>query len=52
MKTSNGFNCLNPVQLFQGDSLLLTTKYLGVSGNLLIDLAMKPTSAVEPANTG
>ena len=32
------------VKSFQGDSLLLTTKYLGVPGTLLTDLTMKPTT--------
>ena len=30
------------VQLFQGESLLLTSDSLGVPGTLLIDLTMKP----------
>ena len=38
------FKCLNPAQPFQKDSLLLTTKTLGVPSNLLIDLAMKLSS--------
>ena len=47
------FKYLNSVEPFQGDSLLLTSKPLRVSGTLLIDLAMKPTmkprSGFEPA---
>ena len=46
------FKCLNLVQPFQGDSLLLTSKSLGISGTLLIDLTMKPPSVFEPANHG
>ena len=34
------FTLLNPVQSFQGDSLLLTSESLGVPRTLLIDLAM------------
>ena len=41
----------NPVQSFQGDSLLLTAKFLGVPGKLLIDLAMKPPVGFEPVIT-
>ena len=52
MATSNEFKCLNPVQPFQGDRLLLTTRSFGFSGNLLIDLAMKAPNGFEPANTG
>ena len=44
------FKCLNPVQSFQGDTLVLATKSLGLSGTLLIDLTMKPTSGFELAN--
>ena len=44
------FKCLNSVQSFPGDSLLLTTKSPGVSGTLLIDLTMKPRSRFEPPN--
>ena len=40
------------MQLFQGDSLLLTTKSLGVPGTLLIDLTMKSPSGFERANSG
>ena len=46
------FKCVNPVQLLQGDSLLLTTKSLGIPGTLLIDLTMKPSSDLELANPG
>ena len=45
------FKCLNHVQPFQGESLLLTIKPLGVPGNLLIEPAMKPPSGFEPAKT-
>ena len=46
------FKCLNNVQPIQGDSLLLTTKSLGIPGTLLIDLTMKAPSDFEPANPG
>ena len=38
------FKYLNPVQSFQGDSLVVTTESLGAPGTLLIDLTMKPSS--------
>ena len=44
--------CLNPLLPFQGDSLLLTTKSLGVLGTLLIDLTMKQPSDFEPTKLG
>ena len=52
MTTWIEFKCLNPVQSFQGGSLLLTTTHLGVPGTLFIDLTMKPPSGVKPANPG
>ena len=42
----------NHVHPFQEDSLLLTTKFLGVPGTLLIDLTMKSLRGFEPVNTG
>ena len=42
---------LNPVQSFQGGSSLLTNKFLGLPGKLLIDLAMKPPGGFEPLIT-
>ena len=33
----NGFNCLKPTELLQGDSLLLTTQSPDVSGTHLIN---------------
>ena len=39
-----------PVRSFQEDSLLLTTKPVGVLGTLLIDLTMKPSRGFEQAN--
>ena len=44
------FKCLNPVEAFQRDSLLLTTKSLEAPGTLLIDLTFKPSSGFEQAN--
>ena len=53
METSSGLNS-NALTLYNHlkDSLLLTNKFLRVSSNLLIDLAMKPRSGFEPVNTG
>ena len=50
--TTFNFQCLNPAQSFQGDSLLLTTKSLAVSGTLMTDLTIKPPSGFELANPG
>ena len=36
------FKSLNPVQSFQGESLLITIESLEFYGTLLIDLIMKP----------
>ena len=46
------FKYLNPVQSFQGDSLILCNKFLGIPGTLLIDLTMKSSSGFESANPG
>ena len=46
------FKPLNPVQSFQGDSLLLTTKSLGVPATLLINLNMKTPSGLKSVNPG
>ena len=46
------FNCLNPAESFQGDSLLLTTKSPGFPGTHLIDLAMKPLRDFKPGTPG
>ena len=44
------FKFLNPVQSFQGDSLLVTTEALGVPGTLWIDLTMKLFSGFKSVN--
>ena len=41
-----------PCRVNQGDSLLLTTRFLGIPGTFLIDLNIKPPSGFEPANPG
>ena len=46
------FKSLNPVQSFQGDSLVVTTESLGVPGTLLIDLTIKPPSGFKSVNPG
>ena len=46
------FKYLNPVQPFQRESLLLSTKPLGVPGTHLIDLTIKPPRGFEAANPG
>ena len=46
------FKLPNPVQSFQGDSLLLTTEFLGVAGALLINLTMKKPSGFKWVNPG
>ena len=46
------FKSLNPVQSFQGDSLLLTTESLGVLVTLLINLAMETRSGFKWVNPG
>ena len=46
------FKYLNPVQSFQGDSLILCNEFLGIPGTLLIDLTMKSSTGFESANPG
>ena len=46
------FKSFNLVQSFQGDSLLVSTEYLGVPGTLLIDLTMKPPRGFKSVNPG
>ena len=46
------FKSLNPVQPFQGDSLLLTTESLGGSGTLLINITMKTPRGFKSVNPG
>ena len=46
------FKYLNPVQTFQGNSLLVTTVSLGVPGTLFIDLTMKLPSGFKSVNPG
>ena len=43
---------LNPVQSFQGDSLLLTTESLEAPGTLLINLTMKTICDFKSVNLG
>ena len=52
MATFSGFNQnVSNLQSFQENSLLLTTKPLGVPGTHLTDLTTKPPSGFESANS-
>ena len=46
------FKCLKHAELFQGDSLVLTKKSIGVASTLLIELTMESLSSFEPTNPG
>ena len=46
------FKSLNPEQSFQGDTLLLTIKSLGVPDTLLINLTMKTPTGFKLVNSG
>ena len=54
MATFNGLNsnASTLYSYFQGGTLILTTKSLGVPGTLLNDLTMKPAGGFESANPG